>query len=669
MRKLKKLAPTSNLRLLSFRGTLQRLSVALLTLVMTLTAQTVWAETINGVSYIDENGATQTANNVTVLTGGKATTLQAGWYVVNSSNIEYTGTVTLNGDVNIILADGGKMNIETSGFVEDVKGIYGTNSTLIIYGQARGTGELNVVTYSDYSDAILVDNLTINGGKITASASGSLSSVLSADKHITINGGIITATAGKFSLYGIFAADLTINGGVITATANGEDACGLKASDNLTINSGVITATATGDGVSFGIQAEHVIINGGQVTARGSNYGICSTYYKAGGISLSWKNTTDFIDANSYYLVGISPSLIIATGKAFTDGSKNYTGAYTPEEASHINTKLSPVQAYSVAFDSNGGSSVSTQNVLDGATVTVPTAPTKEGKVFCGWYLDSDFQTIYDFTSAVTGQLTLYAKWADTSSNELLVQRIYRYTGSAVTPVVRNNAGKLLTAGTDYTVSYTGATEMKQPGVYSLTVTGQGSYTGSQTVNVRVLTFDKYNGTSLVSSTLPANNSNAVVVSSTTTAMQSGCWYVVSEDAIVADRITVNGDVNLVLCDGATLTAEQGISVTDGNSLTIYSQSGNTGKLVASVPDASGSMYNAAIGGDRDDRAHNTGTPVKAGTINIHGGDINATAAYGAAGIGQAYEGEASTINIYGGKITASGGTGIGGTGATVHLG
>ena len=46
MRKLKKLAPTSNLRLQSFRGTLQRLSVALLTLVMTLTAQTAWADVV-----------------------------------------------------------------------------------------------------------------------------------------------------------------------------------------------------------------------------------------------------------------------------------------------------------------------------------------------------------------------------------------------------------------------------------------------------------------------------------------------------------------------------------------------------------------------------------------------------------------------------------------------
>ena len=267
----------------------------------------------------------------------------------------------------------------------------------------------------------------------------------------------------------------------------------------------------------------------------------------------------------------------------------------------------------------------------------------------------------------VTGNLTLYAKWADAISYNLrdaLIQRIYRYTGSAVTPVVRNNAAQLLTAGTDYTV--TDATQMVQPGVYTLTVTGKGSYTGRQTVSVRVLTFDKSDGTNLVTNcTLPANNSNAVVVSSADTTMQSGCWYVVSEDATVAKRISVNGDVNLVLCDGATLTAELGISVTDGNSLTIYSQSGNTGTLVAKLPDI---VYHAAIGGDRDKLKS---SPVKAGTITIHGGVINAAAKLHAVDIGAAYNGEAGTINIYGGKITTSGSyeTGIGGTGATVHLG
>lgn len=578
-------------------------------------------------SYVDADGTLHEdvfvpslTNNVTILT--------PGWYVVNNT-VNYTSNITLNGagEYHIILADGAQMNIGTSANPisgNSVRGIdesEATRATLTIYGQANGTGELNVYTSGGNGDAIYASNLTINGGKITASAIG-------------------------------------------------WDASGLRASNNITINGGVINARGWfgENDMNYGILATSVIINGGQVTAQGSNKGINSTD-TFGGISLSWKNTTDFIDANSY-LINDGSSLTIATGKAFTDGNKIYTETNASAVLSLTATKLSPVQAYSVAFDSNGGTDVPTQYIIIGNAATKPTAPTKTGKVFCGWYLDSDCKTPYDFASAVTGQLTLYAKWADTSSQDLLVQRIYRYTGSVVTPVVRSNDGELLTEGTDYTVSYTGATEMQSPGVYTLTVTGKGDYTGSQEVDVRVLTFDKYDGANLVSSTLP-ENSNAVVVSSSTTAMQSGCWYVVSEAATVADRICVNGDVNLVLCDGATLTAQNGISVTDGHSLTIYSQSGNTGALVANVPVEinNENVYHAAIGGDKDDVYS---TPVKAGTITIHGGDINVTTASTAAGIGAASYGYAGAINIYGGKITTSlggwGGTGIGGDGAVVHL-
>ena len=56
------------------------------------------------ITYVDANGKTAYCPNYTVLTGGGATTLPAGWYVVNS-DIEYTGTVTLTGDVTLILAD------------------------------------------------------------------------------------------------------------------------------------------------------------------------------------------------------------------------------------------------------------------------------------------------------------------------------------------------------------------------------------------------------------------------------------------------------------------------------------------------------------------------------------------------------------------------------------
>lgn len=599
------------------------LRAALTLLVMMLTTM-AWAG--EPVKYIDENGHEQEVTDYTVLTSTMTALTTPGWYVVNST-VNYTtatspGAVQLgDGEYHIILADGGKMNIGSSESpMNSGRGLFGTAATLTIYGQANGTGELNVYTSGENGDAI-------------------------------------------------FASDLTINGGKITAAASGEDASGLKAYNNVTINGGVVNATATGNGECLGIKAiERVIFNGGQLTATGSNKGICSQYGDLGAISLSWKNTTDFIETNSYWLIGNS-SLTIAAGKTFTDGNgNNYNETNAAEVLALTNTRLSPAQAFSVTFDSNGGSDVPTQFVASGGTVTEPQNPTKAGKVFCGWYLDSSFQTPYDFSSAVTGYLTLYAKWADaisTNISDATIQRIYRYTGSAVTPVVRNSAAQLLTAGTDYTV--TGADNMTAPGVYTLTVTGIGSYTGSQTVNVRVLTFEKYDGTALVSATLPENNHNAIIVAGTTTSMSGGSWYVVSEDVTVADRISVSGDVNLVLCDGATLTAEKGISVTDGHSLTIYSQSGNTGTLVATIPDNQTDQFCAAIGGE----CYLITELTKAGDITIHGGVINALARL-AAGIGTAYDAkksDAGDITIYGGKIIADGNLGIGGVNATIHLG
>lgn len=73
---------------------------------------------------------------------------------------------------------------------------------------------------------------------------------------------------------------------------------------------------------------------------------------------------------------------------------------------------------YSVTFNSNGGSSVATQNVSNSgtATVTEPTpAPTKSGYDFAGWYSDEGLNSAYNFSTAVTGDITLYAKWTEKS--------------------------------------------------------------------------------------------------------------------------------------------------------------------------------------------------------------------------------------------------------------
>jgi uncharacterized repeat protein (TIGR02543 family) len=68
--------------------------------------------------------------------------------------------------------------------------------------------------------------------------------------------------------------------------------------------------------------------------------------------------------------------------------------------------------SYTVTFDSNGGSTVAAQNVGHGDKATEPTpAPTKTGHAFGGWYRDAALTAGYSFNDAVTGNLTLYAKW------------------------------------------------------------------------------------------------------------------------------------------------------------------------------------------------------------------------------------------------------------------
>ncbi len=73
---------------------------------------------------------------------------------------------------------------------------------------------------------------------------------------------------------------------------------------------------------------------------------------------------------------------------------------------------VSTTKTYTVSFNSNGGSAVKAQTVKSGAKTSKPANPTKGGYVFKGWYSDKGLTKAYDFSSAVKGNVTLYAKWA-----------------------------------------------------------------------------------------------------------------------------------------------------------------------------------------------------------------------------------------------------------------
>ncbi len=140
----------------------------------------------------------------------------------------------------------------------------------------------------------------------------------------------------------------------------------------------------------------------------------------------------------------------------------------------------------------------------------------------------------------------------------------------------------------------------------------------------------------------------ATLVSSATGTLNSG-WYVVSGSVTRSGTLTVNGDVRLILADGASLTVtgdlhQAGINVPVGQRLTIYGQEGGTGRLTAS-----GGKYGAGIGG---------GVYGDSGHIAVSGGTVTATGGDGGAGIGGGADGSAGTIAISGGNVTATGGDG-----------
>ena len=127
-------------------------------------------------------------------------------------------------------------------------------------------------------------------------------------------------------------------------------------------------------------------------------------------------------------------------------------------------------------------------------------------------------------------------------------------------------------------------------------------------------------------------------------------WVVAAQSVINHNRLTVSGNVDLILCDGAALTAHKGITVNEGATLTIWQQQGGTGTLA--IDDVA--LNTAAIGGEES----------PAGDVIINGGVINATGGARGAGIGGANAQSGGNIIIQNGAVTVTGGSdaaGIGG--------
>ena len=460
----------------------------LTTLLLTLTAQTAWADT--GYDYKGADGTmrnTYTDDHipddwVTVLTDGTPY-LSEGWNYI-SGNINLTDGISVSAPdaetdhyFHLILADGASLtiNLESSSCIS-----IGARCCLTIYGQTNGTGTLNV-TSQNYSHAI-------EGG--TGSS-------------ITLYGGIINANAGG-SNYGIFADNIYLAGATVYASSYGGNvsaSCKYKDSDNneyegSIYNTGAIagkTLTPFGTVASTSVMLDPQGGSGGTESVTVTNGAAMPTITPPTRTGYTFGGYYDGMDGagTKYYNAdGSSANNWNHTGESFVLSAKWTANTYT--------VNLDPQEG------SGGTGSVT---VTYDAAMPSATMPTRTGYTFCGYFTGTNGGGIKyynaDGSSAhtwdiTTDNTTLYAYWKKLLTNGDIHVDIpaQTYSGTVLDPVVTVKDGETVISNDNnehYTIALPEGRTNADDFVVTITAKDEsalyaGSVTATFTINKAPLT-------------------------------------------------------------------------------------------------------------------------------------------------------------------------------------
>ena len=243
--------------------------------------------------------------------------------------------------------------------------------------------------------------IEVKGGTLTLE-SGSIVNCTDADGDggaVDVSNTGVTETQVK---YGKFV----MNGGAIMDCKAGDDGGAVDIGSGCTfiMNGGTISSCRADDdgGAVFIKQSGSFELNGGviQNCSAGANGGAVNIYQDG-----RFTMTGGTIKSCKVDLGGLGMAVYGSNDKAvvtMTGGTFEDCGAYPYS-----------FDEFTVTFDSDGGSAVTAQKVLNSPAIK-PADPTKNGYLFAGWYLE-DMQ--YAFDTTVTTDITLKAHWTPTSAS------------------------------------------------------------------------------------------------------------------------------------------------------------------------------------------------------------------------------------------------------------
>ena len=461
------------------------------------------------------------------------------------------------------------------------------------------------ITINGNVNLILCDGASLAAGGFRLSSASNSLTIYAGSTQTNIAGtGSLTVNAQNNAFSGATGSErggtLTINGGVVSLSST---LCAFNMDENgiLNINGGSFTASSTEAGFSA-IKGTTITVNGGSFEAAGNNQAALYNYdftkvIVADGLTVkagdSEASAEDVADISQWGSAQKHPQYWVHIWAAHA-----HSFTYSLNDAG--DTITATCEADGCTLDDGNGNHIAT------LTIAAPTNLYADGSVH-GATLDSEAWTAAGLTVP-----TIQYKGRNNTS----------YAESTTAPT---NAG-------DYTASIT-----------------VESVTASVDFTVEPLPTVDY----LDASGTQQSVTEYTVVTSDTTFNTDGVYVVKENVDLTYESLTIEKDVKLIICDGATLNAacNYGVTVSDSGSLTVYGQSGGMGTL-----DLKESIIiNGTLtinGGTVQSVGNGTRIALSGGNVTINGGSLIAGSN---SGVGISVQRSESTFTFNGGTVTASG--------------
>ncbi len=177
-------------------------------------------------------------------------------------------------------------------------------------------------------------------------------------------------------------------------------------------NLAIAQAPTVEENVKVGTALSDCAISGGKVTGVDGKEITGTWAWKDGSEILSTAGTVSktavFTPDNDNYN-NIETEVEITVNRKKSEGTSD--PSYSGGGSSSSDKK------YTIKFETDGGNTIEAEKT--NGKITEPETPEKEGYTFDGWYTDKELTKKFDFDKAVSGNVTLYAKWTENTEESI----------------------------------------------------------------------------------------------------------------------------------------------------------------------------------------------------------------------------------------------------------